>query len=96
MLRDSHVRLSGGLDMTSRKYLLIATGVVLVAVGAALALLPKDWIEQTVAVDPDARSGMLEFMISLALLGVGSVFLALGARLRPRPRPTGRVADQAA
>lgn len=69
----------------------VILGSALVLVGVLLALQPLDWIEQRYDVDPDADSGVLEFIVSAALVTagailVGSVWWARGFAVRGRRR----------
>ena len=58
---------------------------VLVLVGVLFAARPKDWIEETFGVEPDAGNGLLELALVLVpiVLGVAlavRVWLAVRAR----------------
>jgi hypothetical protein len=50
--------------------------VVLIIFGLLLGLLPKDWIEDTFGIEPDAGSGVLELGLALGPIAVGAVLLA--------------------
>ena len=57
------------MSKKSRRRVII--GCLLIVLGTTLAMLPKDWIEQTIGADPDAGSGLLEFAITVVPLAVG-------------------------
>jgi hypothetical protein len=61
----------------------IILGAVLVALGGGYAVLPKDWIEQVLHLDPDGGNGVIEMLLPLALLAAGAA-LVLRAALRRR------------
>lgn len=64
------------------------TGALLLVVGVTLSLLPRDWIEETFAVDPDAGSGAVEALIDAVpiILGLGLLAVAFGLRARRRSK----------
>jgi len=49
---------------------------LLIVVGVVFAVLPKDWIEETFSVDPDAGSGVLELAFVLVPIAIGLLLLA--------------------
>jgi uncharacterized membrane protein YcjF (UPF0283 family) len=64
----------------------IAAGALLVIVGLAVALLSKEWIEETFGFEPDGGNGLLELALSLVPIAIG-VWLLLNvalARIRRR------------
>jgi hypothetical protein len=70
----------------------VIVGAILVGVGVLLALLPKDWIEETFGFEPDAGNGMLELALILIpiVLGVALIAVALIRRTaEPRHRMAG-------
>jgi hypothetical protein len=50
-------------------------GGLLVLTGVLLAVLPKDWLEETFGLEPDAGSGVLELAIVLVPITAGIVLL---------------------
>lgn len=70
----------------------IVVGGLLIAVGIVLAALPKDWLEERFAVEPDAGNGLVELLLFLVPVVVGAALVARGwvARRRDvrRTRPT--------
>lgn len=71
---------------------MIVVGGILVAIGILLAALPKDWLEERFAVEPDAGNGLVELLLFVVPMVVGAVLIARGwvARRRDvrRTRPT--------
>jgi apolipoprotein N-acyltransferase len=70
----------------------VIVGAILVGVGMLLALLPKDWIEETFGFEPDAGNGMLELALILVpiVLGVALIAVALvGSAAESRHRMAG-------
>jgi apolipoprotein N-acyltransferase len=59
----------------------------LVVLGVAVAFLPKDWIEETVAFEPDAGNGIVELAIVLVPIVIG-IALAVRVWLAVRARAT--------
>ncbi len=51
--------------------------MLLIAVGIAFALLPKEWIEGTLGFEPDGGSGALELGLALVPICLGVALLAL-------------------
>jgi len=71
-------------------------GSLLLIFGVLLAVLPKNWIEETVGIEPDAGSGTLELVIVLVAIVVGlSLIVPLAfRRVRARRGPdSGAVRD---
>jgi uncharacterized membrane protein YedE/YeeE len=70
----------------------IVVGGILIAIGIVLAALPKDWLEERFAIEPDAGNGLVELLLVLVPVVVGAVLIARGwvARRRDvrRTRPT--------
>ena len=71
---------------------MIVVGGILVAIGILLAALPKDWLEERFAIEPDAGNGLVELLLVLVPVVVGVALIARGwvARRRDvrRTRPT--------
>ena len=71
---------------------MIVVGGILVAIGILLAALPKDWLEERFAIEPDAGNGLVELLLFLVPVVVGAALIARGwvARRRDvrRTRPT--------
>ena len=71
---------------------MIVVGGILVAIGILLAALPKDWLEERFAVEPDAGNGLVELLLVVVPVVVGAALIARGwvARRRDvrRTRPT--------
>ena len=71
---------------------MIVVGGILVAIGILLAALPKDWLEERFAVEPDAGNGLVELLLFVVPRVGGAVLIARGwvARRRDvrRTRPT--------
>jgi apolipoprotein N-acyltransferase len=68
----------------SERLSLVPAGVLVLA-GVLFAALPKDWIEETFGVEPDAGNGLLELALVVVpiVLGVAlavRVWLAVRAR----------------
>jgi hypothetical protein len=61
-------------------------GSLLLILGILLAALPKDWIEETVRIEPDAGSGTLELMIALGAIVVGLALIVPVAFRQVRAR----------
>ena len=56
---------------------------MLIALAVTLAVLPKDWIEELGAGDPDQGSGLVELLVTLVPLAIG-VGLVLGGLVLAR------------
>ena len=71
---------------------MIVVGGILIAMGIVLAALPKDWLEERFAVEPDAGNGLVELLFLLVPVVVGAALIGRGwvARRRDvrRTRPT--------
>jgi hypothetical protein len=82
---------AGEEGRSNRRPLVLAViGGLLIAAGIVVAALPKDWIEETFGVDPDAGSGFLELLIALVPVLVGA--LLLGLAYLDRRQSVGRTA----
>ena len=70
----------------------MVVGGFLIAIGIVLAALPKDWLEERFAIEPDAGNGLVELLLFLVPVVVGAALVARGwvARRRgvSRTRPT--------
>jgi hypothetical protein len=62
--------------MTRPNRIKAIVGGLLIVVGVLLAVLPKDWIEETFGVEPDAGSGVLELAFVLVPTLVGLFLLS--------------------
>ena len=60
-----------------RPVILGVLGLILIAAGILVAALPKDWIEETFRLDPDAGSGFVELLIALVPIVAGVLLLGL-------------------
>jgi hypothetical protein len=73
-------------------------GALLIVLGGGYAVLPKDWIEERLHLDPDAGSGLVEASIPLALIAAGAglivhaVLTRRAARRRTAPDAARRTA----
>jgi hypothetical protein len=78
--------------MRRRETFQAGIGSLLLILGVLLATLPKDWIEYTVRVEPDAGSGTLELLIALAAVVVGFALIVPIAfrQIRARRRPASK------
>lgn len=56
----------------------IVLGAVLVVVGLLFAALPKDWLEETFAIEPDAGNGSVELLLVLVPIVIGGALIARG------------------
>jgi hypothetical protein len=50
-------------------------GIGLITLGGCYALLPRDWIEERLHIDPDAGSGRVESLVSAALIAIGATLV---------------------
>lgn len=70
----------------------IVAGGILIAIGIVLAALPKDWLEERFAIEPDAGNGLVELLLFLVPVVVGAALVARGWIARRRDvrgtRPT--------
>ncbi len=57
--------------MRRRETVQAGIGSLALIFGVLLAALPRDWIEETVRVEPDAGSGKVELVIALSTIVVG-------------------------
>jgi hypothetical protein len=55
---------------------LVGLGLFALALGVLLAVMPMDWVESMLGVEPDGGNGELELLLALAPLVVGIVLLA--------------------
>jgi hypothetical protein len=60
-----------GVVMRRRDAAQVWVGSLLVVLAVAMAALPKNWIEATLHVSPDAESGSLELLVILGLSLIG-------------------------
>ena len=81
--------------MRRREAVQAEIGLILLLLGVLLMTLPKDWIEETVRLEPDVGSGTLELVsgggtiaVGLALI-VPVAFRAVRARHSPASRAVG-------
>jgi hypothetical protein len=56
----------------------IVLGAVLVVVGLLFAALPKEWLEERFAIEPDAGNGSVELLLVLAPIVIGGALIARG------------------
>jgi hypothetical protein len=56
----------------------IALGGILVLVGILFAVLPKEWLENTFAIEPDAGNGLVELLLVAVPVVVGGALIARG------------------
>ena len=61
--------------MTRANRVKCIVGSLLLVAGVLLAVLPKDWIEESFGVDPDAGSGVLELAFVLVPIVAGLILL---------------------
>lgn len=57
--------------MQRREIMQAGIGSLLLILGVLLAALPKDWVEETIGIEPDAGSGTLELVIACGAIVVG-------------------------
>ena len=65
----------------------MVVGGILVAIGILLAALPKDWLEERFAIEPDAGNGLVELLLVLVPVVVGVALIARGWRRTATGRP---------
>jgi len=70
----------------------MVVGGLLVAIGILLAAVPKDWLEERFAIEPDAGNGLVELLLVSVPVVVGAALIARGwvawRRDARRTRPT--------
>ena len=70
----------------------MVVGGILVALGILFAALPKDWLEERFAIEPDAGNGAVELLLVLVPILLGAAVIArawlVGRRDARRTRPT--------
>ena len=70
----------------------LVVGGLLIAIGFVLAALPKDWLEERFAIEPDAGSGLVELLLVLVPVVAGAALVVRGWVARRRAvrgtRPT--------
>jgi len=67
----------------------MTVGGLLIAIGIVLAALPKDWLEERFAIEPDAGNGAVELLLFLVPVVIGAALVARGWVARRRGvRPT--------
>jgi hypothetical protein len=71
-----------------------AVAGLLILAGVLFAVLPKDWIEETFHVEPDAGSGVLEVAFALVPVAVGLLLLANAYVSHRRQREAGSTATE--
>ena len=62
--------------MTLAKRLRVALGLVLLAVGVALAVIPDDWIETASGWSPDGGDGLAEAAIAGVPIALGCLLIS--------------------
>jgi hypothetical protein len=62
----------------------IVLGGALVVVGIVLAALPKDWLEETFGIEPDAGNGLVELLLVVVPIVIGGALIARGVMARQR------------
>ena len=62
----------------------IVLGGILLVVGILAAALPKDWLETTFGVEPDAGNGFVELLLVLVPIVLGAALIARGWRAPQR------------
>jgi len=70
----------------------LVVGGLLIAIGFVLAALPKDWLEERFAIEPDAGNGLVELLLFLVPVVAGAALVVRGWVARRRAvrgtRPT--------
>ena len=70
----------------------LVVGGLLIAIGFVLAALPKDWLEERFAIEPDAGNGLVELLLVLVPVVAGAALVVRGWVARRRAvrgtRPT--------
>jgi hypothetical protein len=54
----------------------LAIGVILVIAGILFAALPKDWMEESLGVEPDGGNGFVELLLFVVPVVVGVILIA--------------------
>jgi hypothetical protein len=54
----------------------LAIGAILVIAGILFAALPKDWMEESLGVEPDGGNGFVELLLFLVPVVVGVILIA--------------------
>jgi len=62
---------------------------LLIVIGVLFGVLPKDWVEETVSVEPDAGNGALELAFVLLPIAIGGA-LPASVYYTPRRQVVGR------
>ena len=62
----------------------LVIGGILIAIGIVLAALPKDWLEERFAIEPDAGNGLVELLLFLVPVVVGVALVVRGLVARRR------------
>ena len=70
----------------------LVIGGILIVIGIGLAALPKDWLEERFAIEPDAGNGLVELLLFLVPVVAGAALVVRGWVARRRAvrgtRPT--------
>jgi hypothetical protein len=79
--------------MTRRDTLKLVLAAVAIAAGLLASLLPNQWIEQVIGIEPDGGSGLFELLFVAAPIAAGVVLAAQALlaerRLRWQPGKAG-------
>ena len=71
--------------MTRAQRIVAIIGGLLALAGVLLAVLPKDWIEESFGVEPDAGNGLVELTIVVVPVVLGAALAArVGIAVRAR------------
>jgi uncharacterized membrane protein YedE/YeeE len=62
----------------------LVIGGILIAIGIVLAALPKDWLEERFAIEPDAGNGLVELLLFVVPVVVGVALVVRGLVARRR------------
>ena len=62
----------------------LVIGGILIAIGIGLAALPKDWLEERFAIEPDAGNGLVELLLFVVPVVVGVALVVRGLVARRR------------
>jgi hypothetical protein len=71
---------------------MLVVGVLLIAIGLAFALAPKEWIEETLGFEPDGGSGLVELLLALVPIVVGVALLTMRYLRSTRTQQSGSTA----